>query len=152
MAIQISTTSATQAASRQRSPVAAKARRTHPAPTSPNDVRRAWRLCGIAQPVPDRAHGGDRGRVLRHAEPAPEIADVDIDDVGAGVVFISPHRAEDLLAREHASTVAKQVHEQLELSARQAYLLVPVPHAATEQIDLNAGTAQCPGRRLPCLP
>ena len=49
------------------------------------------------QPVADRAHGLDRRRGAGRVELAPEVADVDLDDVRARVVVVAPDRAEDLL-------------------------------------------------------
>src|SRR5271166_6156329 len=72
-----------------------------------------------AEPVADRPYCDDRGRLRVGAELAPEVADIDVDDVGRGIVFIAPHGAEDLLAGHHLAVVAQQENEQLELGGRQ---------------------------------
>ena len=55
-------------------------------------------------------------------ELAAQVADVDVDDVAAGVEVDAPHRVEELLAREHLARVAHEVLEQRELAARQVDL------------------------------
>src|ERR1700757_3049081 len=59
-----------------------------------------------AEAIADGAHGVDRRRVVGQGELAPQIADVDVDDVRRGIVVVAPHRGEDLLAREHRAVVA----------------------------------------------
>ena len=83
---------------------------------------------------------GDRG--LGRAELAPEIADVDIDDVGLGIVLVAPNRREDLLAGENAAAMAHQMDEQVELGARQSHLLSGAAHLAGDQVDLDVADAQ----------
>ncbi len=59
---------------------------------------RVPRSHGRIEPVADRSHCHDRIGRVASAQFAPEVADVDIDDVGARVVFIAPDGAQDLFA------------------------------------------------------
>ena len=45
-----------------------------------------------------------------------QVADVDVDDVGAGVVVVAPHVGEQLLAAEHLAGVAQEHLEHRELA------------------------------------
>src|SRR6476619_3129888 len=69
------------------------------------------RLATVAEPVTDRPERLDRRRVVLAGELAPQVADVHLHHVGAGVEVIAPDRAQDLLAREHLVLAAHEVDE-----------------------------------------
>src|SRR5690606_15468500 len=64
------------------------------------------------QPVADPANGLD----LSGAELLTEVADVDIDHVGAGVEVVSPYSTEQLFAAENLAGVAYELLGQGELA------------------------------------
>ena len=62
--------------------------------------------------VPHPTHGLDDAV----AELAAQVADVDVDDVGAGVEVVAPHVGEQLLAGQHLAGVAQEGLGQGELA------------------------------------
>ena len=92
------------------------------------------------QPVADRAHGLDRGRRAGPAELAPQVADVDLDDVGAGVVVVAPDRGEDLLAAADPTGVAHQVGEQLGLAIGEPHGGAVPARLAGQQVEPDPGS------------
>src|SRR5687768_1180273 len=72
----------------------------------------------LAEAVADRAHGLDERRVLL-AELGPQAADVDVDRPRPAVVLVTPHAAEQDLAREHLAWVRGEELQQLVLHERE---------------------------------
>src|SRR5439155_12813526 len=103
-------------------PGASEARATAGDPSAP-----PW--SGVpAKAVAHRAHGGDRRDSPRPCQLAPQVTDVDVDDVGLAAVLVTPYCAQQLLAAEHLALVAQHVDEQLELRARQRDRLAVAAH------------------------
>jgi hypothetical protein len=77
----------------------------------------------------------------RRASPAAglvaQVADVDVDDVGAGVEVVVPDGGEDLLAAEDVTRVAHEVLQQGELAAGELHGLVVASDAARAQVHLQ---------------
>ena len=92
--------------------------------------------------VADRAQRVDRRRAAGQLELAPQVADVDLDDVRARVEVVAPHGAEDLLARERLVGMAQEVGEQVELARGQAQLDAVARDLAAEQVELDPGGRQ----------
>ena len=67
------------------------------------------------EPVPHAAHGLE----ALGPELAAQVADVDVDDVGAGVEVVAPDVREQLLAAEDLARVAQERLQQRELLGRQ---------------------------------
>src|SRR5271167_1134865 len=139
-----SITPATQAVRRHCSPAGSSERR---------GVRLVLprRLPARIEAVADRADRDDRpalaalrrsgfvrivGLLLPDQLPA-QVADVHVDDVGAGVVLVSPDSAKDLLARENLSSISHEVCEELELSRRQTHRLACASHLPRQKVDLH---------------
>ena len=116
-------------------PIVACLESTPPAGPLPEEVAEALepvlarrcrrpRLAGLqgvdsrVEPVAHAAHGLDRVG----AELLAQVADVDVDDVGAGVEVVPPHVDEQLLARQHLAGVAQEDLGQCELPGRQVDL------------------------------
>src|SRR5436190_14331866 len=64
-----------------------------------------------AQPVAGSAHGFDRGPAERVVDLAPEVADVDLDDVGVAVEVLVPHVLEQVGLAHHDVGVAEEIFE-----------------------------------------
>ena len=79
--------------------------------------------------------------MLVGAELASEISDVDIHDIGLGIVLVAPHGREDLLPRDSA-TVAHQMDQQVELGAGQPNQRPGAVYFAREQTRLDVAHAQ----------
>src|SRR6202790_551182 len=68
----------------------------------------------VAEAVADAADRVDRRGVPGQGELFAEIADVDVAVVRRRVLLVAPDRAEDLLARQHPSTMAQQKQDEVE--------------------------------------
>src|ERR1035441_541331 len=101
-----------------------------------------------AQAVADVTHGLDRIPLVRVAELAAQVADVDLEHLGAGVEVKAPNGVEDLLAGENLIGMAHQVGEHLELARRQLHLAAVALHPAGAQIHADAGRLQHRGFAL----
>src|SRR5512135_3785709 len=99
-----------------------------------------------AQPVADVAHRLDRAVAVAGCELAAQVADVDLEHLGARLEVEVPHRVEDLLAREHLIGMAGQVREQLEFTCRQLDLAGIALDATGAQVE--ADVAGLKHRRL----
>ena len=72
-----------------------------------------------AEPVAGSAHGLDRLDAERPVDLLAQVADVDVDDVGAVLVLVVPRVLEQLEAVEHLAGAAHERLEQRELLRRQ---------------------------------
>src|SRR6478672_3854065 len=70
-------------------------------------------------------------------ELAPEAADVDVDDVGAGVEVIVPDLLKKHGARDDAAFVAREIFEQEIFAGLEVELLAGALHGARKRIDLQ---------------
>ena len=70
-----------------------------------------WWTSGGFEPVAGTPDGVDQGFQARHVELAPQVADVDIDHIRAGVEAVILNPAQDLSPGEHLGGVP---HEQLQ--------------------------------------
>ena len=52
----------------------------------------------IAEPITDTTNGEDRRRVPRASKLTTQIADIDIHDIGSGIVLVAPYGTQQLLA------------------------------------------------------
>ena len=68
-------------------------------------------------------------------ELAAQVADVDVDQVGAGVEGVAPHAVQDLLARQHLAGMPHQVGEQGELARRERHADAVDLGLAREQVE-----------------
>ena len=98
--------------------------------------RRRRRSHRRAQAVADVAHRLDRAASVV-AELAAQVADVDVEHLGARVELEAPHRVEELLARQHLVGMPQQMGEQLELARREVDVAAVVGHAAGEQVGAD---------------
>src|SRR5437660_12039411 len=73
----------------------------------------------VSQALAIAAQRLDNRRRAGLVELAPEVADVDVDDVGLAVEFPAPHPLGDLRAAERLPGMAQQVFEHGELARRQ---------------------------------
>src|SRR5664279_5664168 len=76
----------------------------------------------LSDAVTHAANRADDRRALRNVDLAPQIADVDLDDVRIAVKTAAPHRLEDLTLGDRDAGVAQQILEQCELSRRQGHV------------------------------
>src|SRR5690606_23166917 len=91
-----------------------------------------------AETVPHPADGLDQVR----AQLLSEIADVDVDHVGARIEVVSPHVGQDLLAGEYLVRMAEQELGEAELPRRQLDLLVAHPGTPRTQIECHVAHLQ----------
>src|SRR5512134_4197374 len=92
---------------------------------------------GDAQPIADVAHRLDHFALVvtvADRELAPQVADVDLEHLGARIEVEAPYRVEDLLAGEHLIGMTDQVCEQLELARRQPDLAGVAVDTTSEQV------------------
>ncbi len=144
-ATETSSTAATQTVSRQRSPSGAAQRPTGRARAF---SALASSVTGRIEPVAHRPDVTIGSVCAVSAQLAAQVADVDIDDVGARVVLVAPDGAQDLLAGEHPAAVAQQVGEQLELGRREPDQDAAPADLSRDQVDLDIPAGQRRGRRL----
>src|SRR5882672_3745816 len=91
----------------------------------------------VSQPVavaPQRLDDRWRAGLV---ELAPQVADIDIDDVGLTVELPAPHALGDLGSAERLPGMAQQVFEYGELARRQHDLLRTARHSARTEIHRN---------------
>src|SRR5690554_3976631 len=93
----------------------------------------ASRRRGSLDAVADAADGGDQVG----AELLAQVADVDVDDVGAGVEVVAPHVREQLLTRQGLTAVADQHLGERELARRQLDLAVPGIRPTAAQVETD---------------
>src|SRR5918993_1549418 len=92
---------------------------------------RGRRLCTaplVAQPIAVAAQRLDERRRARLVELAPQIADIDVDDVAFAVELPAPHPLGDLRAAQGLAGMAQQILEDGELSWCQRDRLGAVRH------------------------
>src|SRR5436190_19552146 len=89
------------------------------------------------QPVADRANRLNRRRAAGERQLAPQVADVDAEDVRARIVLVAPHRRQDPRPRDGLAGVAGEEGEQLELRSRQADLGTGTANPPAQKIDLD---------------
>src|SRR6266700_2247457 len=82
-------------------------------------VRRLRLVCGIAEPVAHPAHRMQEGAVKATIDLAPEIADVDIDDIGITEEVEVPDVFGNLRAGKHVPGMAHEVFQEGELARAQ---------------------------------
>src|SRR5882724_7663441 len=78
----------------------------------------------------------DRGRAAL-VELAPQVADIDVDDVGLAVELPAPHPLGDLRSAERLAGMAQQVFEHGELARRQHDRVLAPHHGAGAEIHGN---------------
>ena len=100
------------------------------------------------QPVADVAHRLDRIRRVRVTQLAPQVADVDLEHLRAGIEVEPPDRVEDLLAGENLVGVAHQVGEQLELARGQLDLVAVALDPPRAQVEADVGDVEHGGFML----
>src|SRR3954467_12842827 len=143
-----STTNATAEMARMKATttVAARAARTRTPPSrSRRDVprpRAGWsrgRTAASAtpghQPVPHAADGLDGVLAVRLVDLAPQVADVDLDDVVVALVVGVPYRLEDVGLGHHVPAMAQEEVQQPELPGRQGDLALPSAHRAARRVE-----------------
>src|SRR4051812_13325796 len=96
---------------------------------------RTWRHKSVSR----RPHRLDRDGTVSRLELLPEVSDVDLEHVRAGVVVVAPNGVEDLAAGQHLVGVAHQVREQLELPSSEANAVACPAHLARPEVELDAG-------------
>src|ERR671916_1357134 len=89
------------------------------------------------EPVTGATDGGYEGGLPAPIQLVAQVADVDVDYVGAGVERVIPDGGEDLLPTHDLPRVAHEVLEQGELAAREVHLLLPAPDPVREEVDLE---------------
>src|SRR5262249_50540743 len=93
----------------------------------------------LPEDVADAAHGLDQPRLT---ELAAQVADVDLERVGARAEVVAPHVLEDLRAREH---LARMLHEQLEqeeLGAGELDRALAAGDRVAGRVELQVGVAE----------
>src|SRR5512144_985102 len=103
----------------------------------PSESRLATRY---AQPIADVAHRLDHFALVvtvADRELAAQVADVDLEHLGARIEVEAPYRVEDLLAGEHLIGMADQVCEQLELARSQRDLMGVALDATSAQVEAD---------------
>src|SRR5436190_22678700 len=105
---------------------------------------------GAHQPVARRAHRLDRRTAVGLGQFATEVADIDVQHVGSGVVVVAPDRIQDLRPGEDLIGVTHQIRKELEFSSGQSDRTsgtADVPGAEVEHDvpDLERGRARLPG-------
>ena len=88
------------------------------------------------------AHGRDRVG----AELLAQVADVDVDDVGAGVEVEAPDLVEQLLAGQHLAGVGHEDLGERELARRQVDLLAADGGPAGAEVEADAAGLEDVGR------
>src|SRR5947209_18651075 len=117
----------------------------------PPDATGRW--CGwssrvLLQAVAAGADGHDRDGAPAGGQLAPQVADVDVDDVGRRIVTVAPHRPEDLLTVEDLSGMVHEVGEEVELRVGEPDDLAAAADLAREQVDLQLPVAHDRRRSL----
>ena len=102
------------------------------------------RIEAVARPT----DGLDRGRTAAGIYLVPEVADVDVDHVGAGVEGVVPDCGEDLLPAQHLTGMAHEVLEEHELAAGEVHGLLAAPHPARAEVDPQVSGLDPGGTRL----
>ncbi len=116
---------------------------TPSATTISETTNRCW--CGRLEAVASAADRGDKGSLVAAVELAPEVADVDVHNIGPGVEGIVPDGGEDLLSGEYLARVTHEVLEERELAGGELDLLLPAQDAPAEKVHLQITGLQ-PGR------
>src|ERR1035441_8290521 len=79
---------------------------------------------------------------------APQVADIDVHDIGEAVVVHIPHMLHDHGAAQRTAAVAHQVFENAELFGRQVYGLGAAQNFAADAVEREIGDLQFLGRGL----
>src|SRR5260221_7669159 len=82
----------------------------------------------VSQPVAVAAQRLDHRGCAALVELAPQVADIDVDDVGLAVELPAPHPLGDLRSAKRLSGVAQQIFKHGELARRQHDRLVAPRH------------------------
>src|SRR5205809_5676091 len=104
----------------------------------------------LAEAVADPAYGLDRTAAERPVDLVAQVADVDVDEIGAGLEAELPGALEQLASRQSLAAPTQQEFEHGELLRRQLELRLAAPGAAGRRIEAQvARLEQCralPGR------
>src|SRR6478672_13084063 len=87
------------------------------------------------QPVADAAHGLERGPPERHVDLAPEIPDVDLDDVAIASEVVAPHLIEQIPLGPNIAGSSQQRFEQIEFARGELHRHVTARAMTTARID-----------------
>src|SRR4051812_3633504 len=98
--------------------------------------RRVLAAIGV-HPISGTAHRLQRLAVERQIDPAPEMADVDLDDVRVAVEGLVPDVLDDLRLRADLTGVAHQVLEQRELPGAELDLDVAAETAMARRVEVE---------------
>ena len=84
----------------------------------------------------------DQLRLARRVDLAPQLADVDVDEIGAGVEAVVPHAFEQDRPRHDLPRVADEEFEELELARDEVEVAARASRLAIEKVDLEILEAQ----------
>src|SRR5215204_7702637 len=90
-----------------------------------------------AQPIAVAAQRFDERRRAFFVELAPQVADIDVDDVALAVELPAPHALGNLRAAQRLAGMAQQIFEHGELAWRQRDRLGAMRHRARAEIHCD---------------
>src|SRR5579859_5520787 len=91
---------------------------------------------------------GDQRRKTPRIDLFPQIADVDIDDVGLEREVVLPHFLQQHRAGDYLAGMPQKVFEQLELARQQIDLGVPAMHRLFDQVHFKIAYPQLRGSHI----
>src|SRR5471030_238703 len=99
-------------------------------------------LEGFSNDIPRASHGPNQWDVAGRVDFLAQAANVDVDQVGAGVEVIAPYLFENHHPRENLSGVAHQEFQQLVLGGQQGQQLTIAAGFVADQVQLKVRDPQ----------